>query len=100
MLIVGLHTHTHTYIYIVLIYIYTYILFLQITKEEVDNFKNGRIPSCQLTAVWTAVQSKPPRLTCKVVLKGTKKPSHFYIDLDPVQLGTYCIVKGLKTNVC
>ena len=66
------------------------IMFLQITKEDVDSFETGKgIPSCQLTAVWTK-PSKPPVLIHQVTLEGAKEPSNYFsivLDCDPTPPG-------------
>lgn len=66
------------------------LMFLQITREKVDNFmiktETGRIPSCQLTAVWTK-ESKPPVLVHQVTLKGAKESSNYFsivLDCDTI----------------
>lgn len=65
-------------------------MFLQITREKVDNFmiktETGRIPSCQLTAVWTK-ESKPPVLVHQVTLEGAKESSNYFsivLDCDSI----------------
>ena len=53
----------------------------QITKEDVDQFKKGRvIPECQLVVQWERDDLKPVRLRQKVDLTGAKAP-HTYIHL-------------------
>ena len=50
----------------------------QITKENVDQFKKGRvIPECQLVVQWEKENQRPVRLRKKVNLTGAKAPQTF-----------------------
>ena len=62
----------------------------QVTKKQVDNFREGKLtPCCQLKAEIVVERKKIPTLTHQVVLKGAKYPNDIItIDL-PVRGTTY-----------
>ena len=57
----------------------------QITREDVDLFKKGRvIPECQLVVQWEKEDQKPVRLRQKVDLTGAKAPhTYIYLIVNP-----------------
>ena len=66
-----------------------YLLYLQIAKAHVDQFKQELpIPSCLVKLQWTGGKQVPPQpLRHKVTLKGAKPPAFFYILHDPQTAG-------------
>ena len=71
-----------------------FLLYQQIAKHQVDQFKPGcLVPSCQLYIKWTRQQEQPVELMHRVKLLGAKKPKQFVILLpalhSPLQGTTY-----------
>ena len=52
----------------------------QVTKKQVDNFKEGKsTPCCQLLAEVSAKKKKVPILKRQVNLKGAKYPNNVFV---------------------
>ena len=74
---------------------FSFYLFMKVLKKHVDNYKPGcRIPSCQLSAVFTLANDKPiPLLQYQVKLEGAKEP----FNMIAIELPT---ISGIYRDAC
>ena len=75
----------------------------QITREDVDQFKEGQwIPECQLVVQWEKENQRPVQLRHKVVLTGAKAPYNYInLILNPTGQGTFiCRNIASHAGVC
>ena len=68
----------------------------QITKKDVDQFKEGQwIPECQLVVQWERKDQKPVQLMHKVDLTGAEAPYNFiHLILDPAEKDSMSFLVG------
>ena len=72
----------------------------QVTKKQVDNFREGKLtPCCQLKAHLSGNRKKIPYLSHQVVLQGAKQPYNFFTLELPVQ-GTMVVHVSVVTTDC
>ena len=66
----------------------------QVTKKQVDNFREGKLtPCCQLKAEVTGRRKKIPVLNHQVLLKGAKESYNYFTLELPVRGIVYTILK-------
>ena len=67
-------------------------MFMQITKEEVDDYSSKSIPHCEFVVEWTMEGKDMIPQWCKVLILGTtKEDSFFRVHFPPSKIaGMHC----------